>query len=91
MCYKELTFYQTITTFNKPEEEGIRKQYGEKKILETSNFSFFPTMFSTCLKTNFDFSVKFILSSANTFNLNQSEFLSFGKKLMNPLPHSPDF
>ena len=36
-------------------------------------------MFSTLPKTNFKFSVKFILSAANAFNFDQSEILSFGK------------
>ena len=35
--------------------------------------------FSTLLKTNFNFSVKFILSSAISFNLNKSKNLSFGR------------
>ena len=38
-------------------------------------------MFSTLPKTNFYFSVTFILSSANAFNLEQSKILSFGKGL----------
>ena len=44
-------------------------------------FSPFPTMFSTCPKTNFNFSVTFILSSTNAFNLDQSKNLLFGKEL----------
>ena len=38
-------------------------------------------MFSTLLKTNFKFSVNFILSPANTFNLDQAKILLFGKEL----------
>ena len=38
-------------------------------------------MFSTILKTNFNFLVKFILSSANAFSLDSSKVLSFGKEL----------
>ena len=38
-------------------------------------------MFSTLLKTNFNFSVTFILSSANGFNLDQSQILSSGNGL----------
>ena len=38
-------------------------------------------MFSTRPKTNFSFSVTFILSSASAFNLDQSKNLSFGKWL----------
>ena len=45
-------------------------------MLETSIFSF-----SSHQETNFNFSVAFILSSANAFNLDQSNILSFGKEL----------
>ena len=38
-------------------------------------------MFSALLKTNFNCSVTFILSSANAFSLNHSKILSFGKEL----------
>ena len=38
-------------------------------------------MFSTLSKTNFNFSARFILSSASAFNLDQSKILSFGKEL----------
>ena len=40
-------------------------------------------MFSTLPNTNFKFSAKSILSSANAFNLNQSKNLLFGKELNN--------
>ena len=43
----------------------------------------FPTMFSTLPKTSFNFSFKFILSSANAFNLDQSKILLCGKELNN--------
>ena len=38
-------------------------------------------MFSTLLNTNFKFSLTFILSSANAFNLDKSKFFLFGKEL----------
>ena len=38
-------------------------------------------MFSTLPKTNFNFSVTFILSPAYAFKLDQSEILLFGKEL----------
>ena len=44
-------------------------------------FSPFPTMFSTCSRINFNFSVTFILSSTNAFNLEQSKNLSYGKEV----------
>ena len=40
-------------------------------------------MFSTLPETNFNFSVTFILLSANAFNLDQSKILLFGKELNN--------
>ena len=49
---------------------------------ENAGFSPFPTMFSTLSKTNFNFSAKSNLSSANTinaFNLDMCKNLSFGK------------
>ena len=44
-------------------------------------FSPFPTIFSTLSNTNFNFSVTFILSSANAFNLDKSKILLSGKGL----------
>ena len=59
-------------------------------MLVTSIFSFSHIVF---LKTNFKFSVTFISSSANAFNLDQSEILSFCKELIhgliNPLRNNP--
>ena len=43
--------------------------------------SVWKTMFSTLLKTNFNFWVTFILLSANAFNLDQPKILLFGKAL----------
>ena len=48
---------------------------------ENAAFSPFPTMFSTLPNTNFNFSVTFILSSANVFNLYKSIILSSSKVL----------
>ena len=41
-----------------------------------------PTMFSNHPKKSFKFSFKFILSSANAFNLWQCKFFTFGKELI---------
>ena len=49
-------------------------------MLVTSIFSFTHNVFYP-LKTNFNFSVTFILSSANAFNLDLTKILSFGKEL----------
>ena len=48
---------------------------------EKPAFSPFPIMFSTLPKTNLNFSVRFILSSASAFNLDQSKNLAFRKEL----------
>ena len=52
----------------------------KEKMLVTSIFSFYRNV-STLPKTISNFSVTFILSSANAFNLGQAENLSFGKEL----------
>ena len=44
-------------------------------------------MFSTLPKTNFNFSVAFILSSAGALNLDQSKILSFGRELKDLIGH----
>ena len=41
-------------------------------------------MLVTLPKTNFNFSVTFVLSSVSAFNLEQSKYLSFGKELNDP-------
>ena len=70
------THYHTIPTFDASEKEAFRKHCGKKKkMLVTSIFSFF-TMFSTLHKTNFKFSVTFILSSAIPFNFDKPKILS---------------
>ena len=46
------------------------------------HFSLLPTMFSTLLKTKFNFSAKLNLSSANAFDLEQSKNVTFGKQLI---------
>ena len=45
------------------------------------HFLHFPQCFYTFLRTNFKFSVIFIVLSASAFNLEQSKNLSFGKEL----------
>ena len=48
-------------------------------------------MFSSLSKTNFSFSVTFILSSASAFNLDQTKTLSLGKEFTAFSPFSPVF
>ena len=81
LCGKELpitTQSLLLTPLRKKPLENIVGKRG--KMLVTSIFSF-PTMFSTLHKTNFKFSVIFILSSANAFNLGKPKILSFGNGL----------
>ena len=60
----------------------VTKTMREKKTMVVYEaFSLFVLMFSTLPKTNFNFSVTFIVLSANTFNLDQSKILLFGKGL----------
>ena len=46
-------------------------------------------MFSTLPKTIFNFSVTFILSSTNVFNLDHPKIMSFGKELHKPFIYNP--
>ena len=50
-------------------------------MLVNSIFSFTQNVFYPSQKTNFNFSVTFILTSANALNLDKSKNLSFGKEL----------
>ena len=45
---------------------------GKRENAGNQHFLLFPTMFSTLHKTNFMFSVTFILLSVNAFNLEKS-------------------
>ena len=65
-----------MTPFKEPFENIVGK--GENAVTSISPF---PTMFSSLPKTNFNFSVTFILLSANAFNLDHFEILLFGKEL----------
>ena len=72
------TQFRLITTLHKKPSEtivGKGENAGNQQIFP------FSTMFSTLSKTNFKFSVTFILSPANAFNFDQSKILSFGKEL----------
>ena len=79
MCF--LSLYHRITTLSDLEKEAFWKHCGKRRKCWSPAFSPFPTMFSTLPKSNFNFWVTFILSSANAFNLDQSKNLSFGKEL----------
>ena len=49
----------------------------------------FSTMFSTLSKVEFSFCVKFILSSANSFNLDWPKIMSLGKGLIHSHTMTP--
>ena len=77
-----LTLYHTIPTFNDPEKEGLENSEKTRKCWLPA-FSPFPTIIFTPAKTNFNFSVTFILSSPNALNLGKFKNLSLGKELIN--------
>ena len=61
------------------EKEAFSKYYGKRIKCWLTAFSPFTTMFFTLPKTNFNFSVTFILLSANAFNA-FLKHLSFDKE-----------
>ena len=63
------------------EKKTFENIVGKGENAGNQHFLFFPLMFFICPKTNFYFSVTFILLSANAFNLDQSKNLSFDKEL----------
>ena len=77
-----LTLYHTIPTFNDPEKEGLENIKRKRENAGYQHFLFFPQLFLP-LQTNFNFSVTFILSSPNAFNLDKFKNLSVGKELIN--------
>ena len=74
------------TTWKKKSFENIVEK-GENE--GNQHFLLFSQCFSTLPKTNFNFSVTFILSSENVFNLDQSKNMLFGNELThyNTIPH----
>ena len=54
---------------------------GKAENAGNQHFLLFPKMFSTLPNPNFNFSVSFILSPANAFNLDQSTILLIDKEL----------
>ena len=58
-------FERVTTLYKKPFENIV----GKRRNAGSQNFLLFPIMFSTLPKTNFNFSVTFILTSASAFNL----------------------
>ena len=69
-------FNHTIPISNNPEIETFWKNCGKRRKCGKPVFSPFPTIYSTLPKSNFNFSVLFILLSANASNLDRSKILS---------------
>ena len=77
LCGNGLTQSPIIMTLKQRAFENIA---GKGQNAGNQHFLLFPTMFSTLPKTNLNFSFTF-LSSANTFHLDQSKIVLFGKDL----------
>ena len=74
-----LTLYRTILTFHDLRKKAFEDILRKEENARNQHFLPFPTMFSSFPKINFKFSVAFDLSSANTFNLDMSKILLFGR------------
>ena len=80
-----LTLYHTITTLYKKPFENI---VGKGENADNQHFLLFPQCFFTLHKTNFNFSITLILSSASAFNFDRYKTLSFDKELKRKaVPH----
>ena len=79
-CYP-LTHYHTIPTFNTSGKENFWKHCEKRRKCWLAAFSLFLTMFPTLPKTNFNFSVIFILLSAYVYILDQSKISIFVNEL----------
>ena len=75
-----MSFKPITTLLSSLETKALENIVGKGVNAGTQHFLLFPH-FSTFPNTNFNFSAKSNLSSANAFNLNQFKNLSFGKQL----------
>ena len=80
---KALTHSHTVTLFDVCGKEAFLKHCGIRGNAGNQHFLLFPQCFYS-IKHGFIIYVKFILSSANAFNLDQVKFLSFGTGLRSP-------
>ena len=81
-------------SFNTPIRKPFENIVGKGENAVNQHFLLFQQFFSTVLKTNFNTSVTFILSSANNFSMVKSKVLSFGNELMQSVKKnltSPNF
>ena len=74
--------FHKIPTLNDPKKEDFWKYFGKRRKCWKPAFSPFLKMFSTILKTNFNFSVTFILLSASALLLDHFKIVSFGEELI---------
>ena len=82
-CTGKFYIYHTV----RPGKRSLLKTLWEKvKMLVTSIFSFFHNVFYPS-KTNLNFSVTFILSYANTFNISQPVVCCLVKSYSTSLKH----
>ena len=68
------------------QSQSFANNVGKGENAVTSIFPLY-TMFSSLPYTNFNFSVTFILLSANAFNSGWSKILSFGNELIHKAPN----
>ena len=71
---RSFTLYHTVLSFNDTEDKAFENIVGNV---------FYPNAFFHPSKKKFNFSVTFILSSANAFSFEEPNILSFGKDLTN--------
>ena len=76
-----LNLSQTSPGFYVSAVQVFWKHSGKRRICLLRAISPFPAMFSICLKSFLPFSIKMKLSSANSFNLDESKIFLFGKEL----------
>ena len=71
-----LTHSHTVTPFDAPGKQAFWKHCGKRRNCSLRAISPFPTVFSTHLDNFLPFSSNLKLSSANSFNLEESKILS---------------
>ena len=70
--------FTTQFRWNSPQEKYFKNIDGKG---ENASFSALPTIFSTLHKANFNFLVKFIMYSANAFNLDKCCLVKWARKM----------
>ena len=78
--------YHTYTNFIDP-ERAFENIVGKGENAGNRHFLLFPQCLSTFLQKRFAILAKFNLSSANALNLDESNIMSFGRKLKKSFHH----